>query len=157
MKRIIVATALTAMIATSLTSGGAFAQSGPDHRPPAAHGRYEPSLPKHPAQNQRAPQTHYQAPPRLQPQPQPIPRYSPPPHYQAGQHKAGNQQPGPGWRKGTRLPSNHYRRADVVAKPQAHHLPPAPRGHEWVRVNRDAVMVAVGTGLVVYGLQNIFR
>lgn len=149
MKRIIAATALTAMIATSLASGGAFAQPGPDHRPPAPQGRYDPS-PKQTPQSHRAPQTQHYTPPKVQPQP--MPRHPPAPQYQAGR-----QQPAPVWRKGNRLPSNHYRRADVVAKPQAHHLPPPPRGHEWVRVNRDAVMVAVGTGLVVYGLQNIFR
>ncbi|WP_247887068.1 RcnB family protein [Azospirillum sp. SYSU D00513] len=59
------------------------------------------------------------------------------------------------WSVGERLPSAYRTRGRVIAHPAAHHLRRPPRGHHWVRVGTDAVLVAAGTGVIVglaYGL-----
>lgn len=70
-------------------------------------------------------------------------RYVYPPGYRAYQ-----------WRVGHRLPRGYYDRHYYVDH-RHYHLPPPPYGYHWVRVDRDVVLVAVATGLildVLYGL-----
>jgi Ni/Co efflux regulator RcnB len=70
-------------------------------------------------------------------------RYVYPPGYRAYQ-----------WRVGHRLPRGYYDRHYYVDY-RHYHLPPPPYGYHWVRVDRDVVLVAVATGLildVLYGL-----
>lgn len=59
-----------------------------------------------------------------------------------------------GWRVGHRLPPPLYARHYYVDY-RYYRLPPPPYGHVWVRVDRDVVLVALGTGLILdvfYGL-----
>ena len=58
------------------------------------------------------------------------------------------------WRVGHRLPRHYYERHYYVDY-RAYRLPPPPYGYHWVRVDRDVVLVAIGTGLILdvfYGL-----
>lgn len=60
-----------------------------------------------------------------------------------------------GWHRGQRLPST------VVYYPLPRDLrsrmPPPPRGHDYVRVGADILMIAVGTRLVVDAIEDIGR
>lgn len=58
------------------------------------------------------------------------------------------------WQVGHRLPPAYYGRPYYVDY-RHYRLPPPPYGYHWVRVDRDVVLVAVATGLildVLYGL-----
>ncbi|QBH00345.1 RcnB family protein [Xanthomonas oryzae] len=52
---------------------------------------------------------------------------------------------GPPYRRGERLAPDH--RGNRVADYHKHHVKPAPRGHEWRRVDNTCVLIAVATGL----------
>lgn len=58
------------------------------------------------------------------------------------------------WSRGRALPRN-VRYYDVPGRLVAE-LPPAPRGHRYVRVAGDILLIAVGTNMVVDALQDIF-
>ena len=69
---------------------------------------------------------------------------------QNGAHRAVGR-----WSMGQRLPAAYRLRSRVIPQPSAYHLRRPPRGHQWVRVNGDAVLIAAGTGVIagiVYGL-----
>ncbi|GAB3440168.1 RcnB family protein [Massilia solisilvae] len=51
--------------------------------------------------------------------------------------------------RGERLPSRYRTHQYVVDNWRAHHLTPPPRGHRWVQVGADYVLVAAATGLIV--------
>lgn len=53
------------------------------------------------------------------------------------------------WRRGERLPRAYYARPYVVNNYHACHLHAPPRGAHWVRVNNDAVLAAIATGLIL--------
>ncbi|MDR1425323.1 MAG: RcnB family protein [Azoarcus sp.] len=58
------------------------------------------------------------------------------------------------WLRGRALPRN-VRYYDVPGRLVAE-LPPAPRGHRYVRVAGDILLIAIGTNMVVDALQDIF-
>jgi Ni/Co efflux regulator RcnB len=55
---------------------------------------------------------------------------------------------GPEWRRGHRIPRQYMERQYWVQDWRAHRLPPPPRGHQWVQVGSDYVLVAVATGIM---------
>lgn len=58
------------------------------------------------------------------------------------------------WRAGHRLPPSYYHRHYYVDY-RYYRLPPPPYGYHWVRVDRDVVLVALATGVIldaIYGL-----
>ncbi len=61
------------------------------------------------------------------------------------------------WHPGERLDRRVYTERVVITRPATHHLHPAPRGHRWVRVGSDAILVVATTGLVVEVAPGIFR
>jgi len=61
------------------------------------------------------------------------------------------------WRRGDRLPPAYRGSAYVVPDPAMYHLRPAPRGYYWVRVDNNAVLAAVATGVVVDVAVNLFH
>ncbi|TNJ35627.1 RcnB family protein [Arenimonas terrae] len=71
-------------------------------------------------------------------------RYVYPPGYRAYQ-----------WRVGHRLPRGYYDRHYYVDY-RHYRLPPPPYGHHWVRVDRDVVLVAIATGLVLDVLYGVY-
>lgn len=50
--------------------------------------------------------------------------------------------------KGNRLPAEYRTRQHVVNDWRARRLSPPPRGHQWVKVDNDYVLMAVATGLI---------
>jgi Ni/Co efflux regulator RcnB len=96
-------------------------------------------------------------PPRIVYRPAPPPRvvyrpapprwgvYSPPRGYYA--HS---------WRRGERLPVAYYAPRYVIGNYHECGLRVPPRGYHWVRVNNDAVLAAVATGVVLDVALNLF-
>jgi Ni/Co efflux regulator RcnB len=42
-----------------------------------------------------------------------------------------------------------------VASPQRYKLAPPPRGHRYVRVGNDILLMAIGTGIIANAIYNI--
>lgn len=61
------------------------------------------------------------------------------------------------WRRGDHLPAAYRGSEYVVPDPALYHLRPAPRGYYWVRVDNNAVLAAVATGVVVDVAVNLFH
>jgi len=59
------------------------------------------------------------------------------------------------WNVGHRMPPAYYGRPYYVDY-HAYHLPPPPYGHRWVRSDRDVVLVALATGLVLDVLYDLY-
>lgn len=57
---------------------------------------------------------------------------------------------GPEFRRGRYIPREYRDRRYVVVNPRAHRLYAPPRGHQWVQVGSDYVLVAVATGLIAH-------
>jgi Ni/Co efflux regulator RcnB len=60
------------------------------------------------------------------------------------------------WRRGDRLPSAYYARPYVIADYRGCGLRAPPRGYHWVRVDHDAVLAAVATGIVLESVFHLF-
>ncbi|TWO69459.1 RcnB family protein [Caenimonas sedimenti] len=56
---------------------------------------------------------------------------------------------GPEWRRGGHVPHQYRHRQYVVNDWRGHHLHAPPRGHQWVQVGGDYVLMAIATGLIV--------
>jgi Ni/Co efflux regulator RcnB len=61
------------------------------------------------------------------------------------------------WRRGERLPPAWRGPAYVVPDWHYYRLRPPPPGYYWVRVNDNAVLAAIGTGIVLDIAYNVFR
>ena len=61
------------------------------------------------------------------------------------------------WRRGERLPPEYRASAYVIPDPVVYRLRPAPAGYYWVRVDNNAVLAAVATGVVVSVSLNLFH
>lgn len=59
------------------------------------------------------------------------------------------------WNVGHRMPPAYYGRPYYVDY-HAYRLPPPPYGHRWVRSDRDVVLVAIATGLVLDVLYDLY-
>lgn len=55
---------------------------------------------------------------------------------------------GPEFRRGGYIPYEYRNRQYVVVNPHQHRLYAPPRGHQWVQVGTDYVLVAIATGLI---------
>lgn len=60
------------------------------------------------------------------------------------------------WRRGERLPVAYYQRPYVIANYHDCGLRAPPRGYQWVRVNGDAVLAGIATGVVLESVFHIF-
>ena len=61
------------------------------------------------------------------------------------------------WRRGDRLPPDYRSQAYVIPDPTMYRLRPPPPGYYWVRVDNNAVLAAVATGVVVDIAVNLFH
>jgi Ni/Co efflux regulator RcnB len=61
------------------------------------------------------------------------------------------------WHRGDRLPPAYRAQAYVIPSPAAYRLRPPPAGYYWVRVDNNAVLAAVATGVVVDVAVNLFH
>ncbi|RMX03627.1 hypothetical protein D8I35_16625 [Corticibacter populi] len=52
------------------------------------------------------------------------------------------------YRRGDRLPPDQRTRHAVVDNWRAYHLSAPPRGHQWVQVGSDFVLIAVASGII---------
>jgi Ni/Co efflux regulator RcnB len=60
------------------------------------------------------------------------------------------------WRRGERLPVAYYQRPYVIANYGDCGLRAPPRGYQWVRVNGDAVLAGIATGIVLDSVFHLF-
>ena len=60
------------------------------------------------------------------------------------------------WRRGERLPVAYYQRPYVIGNYHDCGLRAPPRGYQWVRVNGDAVLAGIATGVVLESVFHIF-
>ena len=60
------------------------------------------------------------------------------------------------WRRGERLPVAYYGRPYVIRDYDRCHLRRPPRGYHWVRVDRDVVLAAIATGVILDVLSDHF-
>jgi Ni/Co efflux regulator RcnB len=60
------------------------------------------------------------------------------------------------WVRGERLPVAYYSRPYVIVDYRPWGLRAPPRGYRWVRVDRDAVLAAVATGIVLDTVFHVF-
>ena len=61
------------------------------------------------------------------------------------------------WRRGDRLPPDYRSQAYIIPDPTMYRLRPPPPGYYWVRVDNNAVLAAVATGVVVDIAVNLFH
>jgi len=61
---------------------------------------------------------------------------------------------GPDFRRGGYLPHEYRRPIYVVNNYYGHHLPAPRRGHQWVQVGADYVLIAVATGIIAQIILN---
>jgi Ni/Co efflux regulator RcnB len=55
---------------------------------------------------------------------------------------------GPEFRRGAYIPREYRNRQYVVVNYRTHRLAVPPRGHQWVQVGGDYVLVAIATGII---------
>jgi Ni/Co efflux regulator RcnB len=55
---------------------------------------------------------------------------------------------GPEFRRGAYIPREYRNRQYVVVNYRTHRLAAPPRGHQWVQVGGDYVLVAIATGII---------
>jgi Ni/Co efflux regulator RcnB len=55
---------------------------------------------------------------------------------------------GPEFKRGRHIPREYRNHQYVVTKPYQHRLAPPPRGHQWVQVGSDYVLIAIASGLI---------
>lgn len=61
---------------------------------------------------------------------------------------------GPDFRRGGYMPHEYRRPIYVVNNYYGHHLPPPSRGHQWVQVGADYVLIAIATGIIAQIILN---
>lgn len=84
---------------------------------------------------------HHAQPPQFRPVPRPHPGYM-------ADHRGRGVGPDHRYYRGDRLPPSMRTRHYVVNDWRGHHLSAPPRGHRWVQVGADYVLIAVATGLI---------
>lgn len=61
---------------------------------------------------------------------------------------------GPAFKRGAYIPREYRHRQYVVVNHRSHRLSAPPRGHQWVQVGADYVLIAVATGLIAHIVLN---
>jgi Ni/Co efflux regulator RcnB len=61
------------------------------------------------------------------------------------------------WHRGDRLPPGYREQGYVIPDPVVYRLRPPPPGYYWVRVDNNAVLAAVATGVVIDVAVNLFH
>lgn len=60
------------------------------------------------------------------------------------------------WNKGQRFDRRYARNYRVIQNPRAYRLYDAPRGYRWVQSDKDAVLIAITSGIIGAVLGNRF-
>ena len=61
------------------------------------------------------------------------------------------------WSRGERLPTVYITERYYVVEPYRYHLPPAPYGYRWVRVDDQDYLAQTRTGLIAQGVSALLR
>lgn len=61
---------------------------------------------------------------------------------------------GPEFNRGGHIPYEYRSRQYVVTDYHMHRLSPPPRGHQWVQVGADYVLIAIATGVIAQIILN---
>lgn len=132
---------ISVVVAAATLAMGSTAMARDDHRHPSRHDgpRAERQFDRHGDRrvNQRGPR-HVQREVIIVNRHQPI--------YQPSYRHAG-----PRWQRGQYLP-REYRGARYVVHQQHPQLYAAPRGHQWVSVNGEFLLIAAATGLIAHAI-----
>ncbi|MGH8519389.1 MAG: RcnB family protein [Panacagrimonas sp.] len=78
------------------------------------------------------------------------------PRYRAAPYHAPRGYSRHHWRAGERLPYGYRATRYVVHDYGHYHLYAPPRGHNWVRVDRDMILTVVATGVVAAVVYDLF-
>jgi Ni/Co efflux regulator RcnB len=144
----VVGTILVSLVAGSAAMAGQGAHWSPDHRdPPRASRNDHRDHRDWNRDDHRYDRNFHRAPPRVvyRPAPRHFGVYHPPRGYYG--HR---------WNRGERLPVAYYQPRYVIGDYRDCGLRAPPRGYHWVRVNNDAVLAAVTTGVVLDVAFNLF-
>jgi Ni/Co efflux regulator RcnB len=146
----VVGTILVSLMAGTAAMAGPGFHGAPDHRdPPRAsfHDRHDGNANGRYDGRGRYDDHRYAPPPRVVYRP--APRYYG--HYVQPRGYVTHR-----WSRGERLPVAYYAPRYVVANYRDCGLRSPPVGYHWVRVNNDAVLAAVATGVVLDVAFNLF-
>jgi Ni/Co efflux regulator RcnB len=78
-------------------------------------------------------------------------------HFNGGRYERPHGWHAHHWRRGERLPPSYREQPYVIPNAAVYHLRPPPRGYYWVRVDNNAVLAAVATGVVLDVAVNLFH
>lgn len=78
-------------------------------------------------------------------------------HFNSGRYARPHGWHSHHWRRGERLPPAYRSQGYVIPDAAVYHLRPPPRGYYWVRVDNNAVLAAVATGVVLDVAVNLFH
>jgi Ni/Co efflux regulator RcnB len=78
-------------------------------------------------------------------------------HFNTGHYARPHGWHAHSWRRGERLPPAYRASAYVIPDGAVYHLRPPPPGYYWVRVDDNAVLAAVATGVVLDVAVNLFH
>jgi Ni/Co efflux regulator RcnB len=78
-------------------------------------------------------------------------------HWNSGRYERPHGWHAHHWRRGERLPPDYRASAYIIPDPVVYRLRPPPRGYYWVRVDNNAVLAAVATGVVLDVSVNLFH
>ncbi|MGH8294905.1 MAG: RcnB family protein [Steroidobacteraceae bacterium] len=144
-------TVIAAMV-VSLLAGSAALADPPQQSYEHDHGRQERHRDQHPDQRQDRHQEerhergeHRAPPPRAHV------------YFNSGRYRRPHGYHAHRWRRGDRLPPVYRSPAYIIPDPVRYRLRGPPPGYYWVRVNNNAVLAAIGTGVVVDVVVNLFR
>lgn len=77
--------------------------------------------------------------------------------FNSGRYRRPHGWYGHRWHHGERLPPAYRASAYVIPDPVVYRLRPPPAGYYWVRVDNNAVLAAVATGVVIDVAANLFH
>lgn len=78
-------------------------------------------------------------------------------HWDSGRYERPHGWYAHRWHRGERLPPGYRAQAYVIPDPVVYRLRPPPPGYYWVRVDNNAVLAAVATGVVLDVAVNLFH
>ena len=78
-------------------------------------------------------------------------------HFNSGHYERPHGWHAHSWRRGERLPPAYRGPGYVIPNATVYHLRPPPAGYYWVRVDNNAILAAVATGVVLDVAVNLFH
>lgn len=145
---------ILALTALAFGLGAGLANAQPQERrdrEPQREQRQEPARQGTPSREVQQP-GRQAAPQRAQDHRQPTANQSRPPIQQADRGRGAG--PDRRFHQGERLPTDYRSKQYVVEDWRGHKLNAPPRGHRWVQVGADYVLIAIATGVITQIILN---